>query len=88
MKIWPTPETAHLSKACDELKLALDMGSMGAIVGSHTNLIGQYYKDVQVQAMNSFKAALYIAIVGFVVLAVGLISAVVMEIGGSASQSL
>jgi hypothetical protein len=65
-------------KTCDELKTALE-GKLGEIVSKHEEMILHYYKDVQMQANQSFDQAKKLAYIGFGVLIVTLIYALVFD---------
>jgi hypothetical protein len=57
-----------LEKTCEELASLIKEGDINAIVGKHAELVGHYYIDVRMQALNSFTVAKFLATCGFVVL--------------------
>jgi hypothetical protein len=71
--------TKALSVACNELHIAVDEGSMGAVVEKSHNLIMQYYKDVLRHVEKSFEVALWSAIFGFVIFFITLVYALVVN---------
>jgi hypothetical protein len=77
----PDSATRHASMqmACDDLKEAIDQGEMGDIVAKHEALILHYYRDVQDQAKDSFKAASTVARIGFFVLIGAVAYALVLD---------
>lgn len=66
-------------KACRELKDAVDGGTLGDVLDKFERLIVRYYEDVQKQAMTSFQAATTVARVGFSVLIVTLVYALIFD---------
>jgi hypothetical protein len=64
---------------CNELRVAVDDGSMGETVEKHQKLILKYYNDVLEQANMSFDAAQGAAKFGFGVLVVSLTYALVFD---------
>jgi hypothetical protein len=67
----PPPSTAK-SKACHELREAMNGPDIGQIVAKTEKLILHYYEDVQNQAVQSFRSAKVAAYVGFGVLLVSI----------------
>ena len=74
--------TAKL-EACDDLKMALEEGSLGEIVAKHEKLITNYYTDVQQQAGRSFESAKAVAKIGFWVLIGTLLYVVLADVLGN-----
>jgi hypothetical protein len=66
-------------KACDKVGSALNSGKLGDTVREHEKLIMQYYEDVQEQAKRSFNTAILISKIGFGVLIVTLVYALVFD---------
>jgi Cyanobacterial TRADD-N associated 2-Transmembrane domain len=64
-------------QACDRIAIAVHSGKLGDTVREHEKLIVQYYEDVQEQAKRSFNTAILISKIGFVVLIVALVYALV-----------
>jgi hypothetical protein len=55
-------------RICNQLNIALDKGSIGDIVNEHQQLINSYFRDVLLQATQSFESAKTVAWIGFKVL--------------------
>lgn len=66
-------------RTCEELREAIDGGKIGDIVAKHEKLILHYYADVQTQANQSFQSAKNVAVVGFLVLTLTLIYALIFD---------
>jgi hypothetical protein len=66
-------------QACDRIAIAVLSGRLGDTVREHENLIVQYYEDVQEQAKRSFNTAILISKIGFGVLIVTLVYALVFD---------
>jgi hypothetical protein len=64
---WPTVSHSEKLSVCSALKHALE-GNIGDIVAKHEEMILHYYRDVQVQAMQSFTSAKTVSKIGFGVL--------------------
>lgn len=69
---------AEKHKMCNQLEEALN-GNLAKTVSAHERMILQYYQDVQQQATQSFNAARVVAWVGFFVLIVTLLYALVFD---------
>jgi hypothetical protein len=65
-------------KTCDQLESALE-GGLGDTVSAHERMILHYYRDVQEQADQSFRAAKTAAWVGFGVLIMTLVYSLVFD---------
>jgi hypothetical protein len=78
---WPfrrTQRNDNIKQTCEELKEAFG-GPMGATVVKLQNLIMAYYEDVKEQANISFDNALCVAAIGFLVLVVSVVYALVFD---------
>lgn len=69
----------RVQQDCDELCKAIDEGKLGDIVGKHQKLIGHYYEDVRSQAEQSFRSAIAVAKIGFLVLIGSLVCALIFK---------
>lgn len=71
---------AEKQKTCKELVEAVAQPQVGKMVGKHEELILQYYKDVLMQAKQSFDSAKSVAKIGFWVLIGTVVYALVIDV--------
>jgi hypothetical protein len=80
--------TKEFQKACDELKTAVDRGSIGEIVKANQDLIMRYYKDVLEHSNRSFSVARLSAIGGFTIFVLTLIYSVGVDRFGTDNDAV
>jgi hypothetical protein len=80
--------TKEFERVCDDLKAAVDGGSIGEIVKANQDLIMRYYNDVLEHADRSFNVARVSAIIGFAIFILTLIYAVVVDRFGNNSEAV
>ena len=74
-----TRPVTEKEKACDELIDAINKGKMGETIAKHEQLILAYYDDVQKEAKQSFASAKTVAWIGFGVLIMTWVYALVFD---------
>jgi hypothetical protein len=67
-------------KACDDLSKAMSGSDIGEIVAKTERLVLHYYKDVQSQAITSFRSAQKVARIGFAVLVLSLLYVATIDV--------
>lgn len=75
----PASESSQFRQTCEEVGRALNTGGIGDIVAKHEKLIGHYYEDVRDQARQSFRTAERAAKLGFTVLIITVVYALVFD---------
>ena len=74
------PSIGEKLRACEDLSKAMNGPDIGEIVAKTERLVLHYYKDVQAQAISSFRSAQRVARIGFAVLVISLLYVATIDV--------